>query len=104
MLHKELGIKSLDMLRAACEADQVSELKGFGAKTQEKILAGIDFAAHADERMYWAEADEIVQELLAHMRTVQRRSGRWKSPAATAAAGRRSATSTCWSTRRTPTP
>ena len=62
------SIASLDMLRAACEADEVSELKGFGAKTEEKILAGIDFAAHADERMYWAEADEIVQELLAHMR------------------------------------
>jgi DNA polymerase (family 10) len=66
-LHKELGIASLEMLRAACEADQVKVLKGFGAKTQEKILAGIDFAAHADERMYWAEADEIVQELLAYM-------------------------------------
>ena len=63
-LHKELGIASLDMLRAACEADQVSKLKGFGEKTQDKILAGIDFAAQADERMYWAEADEIVQELL----------------------------------------
>ncbi len=70
-LHKELKIDSLDMLRAACEADQVSSLKGFGAKTQEKILAGIDFAAHADERMYWAEADAIVQELLAHMRKLK---------------------------------
>lgn len=67
-LHKELGITSLEMLRAACEADEVSGLKGFGAKTQEKILAGIDFASHAEERMYWAVADEIVHELLAHMR------------------------------------
>ena len=70
-LHKELKINSLDMLRAACQADQVSGLKGFGAKTQEKILAGIDFAAHADERMYWAEADAIVHELLAHMRKLK---------------------------------
>jgi DNA polymerase (family 10) len=67
-LHKELGITSLEMLRAACEADQVAVLKGFGAKTQEKILAGIDFAAKAEERMYWAEADEIVQALKHHMR------------------------------------
>ncbi len=71
VLHKELKIDSLDMLRAACEADEVSKLKGFGAKTQEKILAGIDFAAHADERMYWAEADAIVQELLAHMQKLK---------------------------------
>lgn len=67
-LFNELKIESLDMLRAACEADEVSKLKGFGAKTQEKILAGIDFASHADERMYWAEADEIVAELIAYMK------------------------------------
>jgi DNA polymerase (family 10) len=70
-LHKELGITSLDMLRAACETDQVSALKGFGKKTQEKILAGIDAAASAHLRMYWAHADEIVAELLAHMRQMK---------------------------------
>jgi DNA polymerase (family X) len=70
-LHKELGISSLEMLRAACEADQVSALKGFGAKTQEKILAGIGFAATTTERMYWAEADVIVEQLLAHMRQLE---------------------------------
>lgn len=70
-LHKELGIGSLDALRAACAANQVAELKGFGKKTQDKILAGIDLAARAHERMYWAHADEIVQELLAHMHEVK---------------------------------
>ncbi len=70
-LHKELGISSLDELRAACEANRVAELKGFGKKTQDKILAGIDLAARAQERMYWAHADEIVQELLAHMRKLK---------------------------------
>jgi len=70
-LHKELGITSLDALRAACDADRVQALKGFGKKTQDKILAGIDLAAKAHERIYWAHADEIVQELLAHMREVK---------------------------------
>ncbi len=70
-LFKELGISSLDELRAACEADRVQALKGFGKKTQEKILAGIDLAARAEERMYWAHADESVQELLAHMRKLK---------------------------------
>jgi DNA polymerase (family 10) len=68
VLFNELGIASLDMVRAACEAEQIRVLKGFGAKTEEKILAGIDLAARAHERMYWAKADEIVEELLAHMR------------------------------------
>src|SRR3954471_1339792 len=70
-LFKELGITTLDALRAACEADQVSALKGFGKKTQEKILAGIDVAAAAHVRVYWAHADEIVQQLLAHMQQIK---------------------------------
>src|SRR3954469_25629834 len=70
-LFKQLGITSLDALRPACQADQVSALKGFGKKTQDKILAGIDVAAAAHVRMYWAHADEIVQELLVHMREVK---------------------------------
>jgi DNA polymerase (family 10) len=70
-LYKQLGITSLDALRAACEADKVQALKGFGKKTQEKILAGIEVAAKATERVYWAHADEIVQELLAYMRQVK---------------------------------
>src|SRR6476620_6191963 len=70
-LFKELGITSLDALRAACQADQVSVLKGFGKKTQEKILAGIDVAASSQERIYWAHADEIVQQLLVHMRQIK---------------------------------
>src|SRR5262245_38045458 len=70
-LFKELGITSLDALKAACEANRIESLKGFGKKTQDKILAGIDLAARAHERMYWAYADEIVQEILAHMRQLK---------------------------------
>jgi DNA polymerase (family 10) len=70
-LHKELGITSLDALRAACQAGKVEAIKGFGKKTQDKILAGIDLAAQAQVRMYWAHADEIVQELLEHMRQLK---------------------------------
>lgn len=65
-LYKELGISSLDQLKAACEAQQVRELKGFGAKTEEKILKGLSIAAAADERTMWYEADQIVQLLRAH--------------------------------------
>lgn len=66
-LHKELGIQSLDQLRSACEAGEVQKLKGFGKKTEETILAGIELAAKAGERVRWADADAVVQRLLAHM-------------------------------------
>ena len=69
-LHKELGVDSLDTLREACESQQVRELKGFGAKTEETILKGLAIAAEAEKRTPWVEADRVVEELLAHMRAV----------------------------------
>lgn len=66
-LFKQLNIQSLDMLRAACNEHKVRDLKGFGAKTEEMILAGIELAAQAGKRIYWADADAIVQELREHL-------------------------------------
>ncbi len=68
VLYNELGIATLDELREACNAQKVRDLKGFGAKTEATILAGIDLAAQAAERMLWAEADLHVQAILAHLR------------------------------------
>ena len=64
-LYKELNITTLDELRAACEAHQVRALKGFAAKTEEMILAGMALAQTADERMTWAEADRHAQSIKA---------------------------------------
>lgn len=68
VLHKELGIKSLADLKAACEAKQVEKLKGFGEKTQTAILQGIDFAETTSQRQLWAEADSTVEQLRQHFR------------------------------------
>ena len=68
VLLKELDIKSLDELKVACEAHKVRDLKGFGDKTEEKILAGLSIAAAGDQRIYWADADVIVKELLAYLK------------------------------------
>src|SRR5258706_5167561 len=51
---KELGIKTLEELKAACEAGQVQKLKGFGVKTEQLIMQGIGVAAQANERLYWS--------------------------------------------------
>lgn len=67
-LHKELGISSLAELRAACEAQRVRGLKGFGAKTEETILKGLAVAEEAGVRMRWADAERVVDALLEHMR------------------------------------
>ena len=41
VLHEKLGITSVAELEAACQAHRVQKLAGFGAKTEEKLLAGI---------------------------------------------------------------
>ena len=68
VLYNELNITSLDQLKAACEAGEVRKLKGFAAKTEEAILAGMQLAETADQRIYWSRADEIAAELLSHMK------------------------------------
>jgi DNA polymerase (family 10) len=41
VLYEELGIDSLEALRAAAEQEQIREVRGFGPKAEESILAGL---------------------------------------------------------------
>ncbi|MEX0820117.1 MAG: DNA polymerase/3'-5' exonuclease PolX [Pirellulaceae bacterium] len=66
-LYKELNIVTLDQLQAACDAEQVRQLKGFGAKTEQTILHGIGIAAAAHERLYWATADAVAEDIKQHL-------------------------------------
>lgn len=71
VLYNELKIQTLDQLEAACEAEAVRGLKGFGAKTEKVILDGMEYAksAASQTRIMWSQADDIAQSLLSHMRT-----------------------------------
>ncbi|MBI4115363.1 MAG: DNA polymerase/3'-5' exonuclease PolX [Candidatus Omnitrophica bacterium] len=42
ILYKQLGIKSVGELEYACKENRLLDLEGFGAKTQENILQGIE--------------------------------------------------------------
>ncbi|HEX3871832.1 MAG TPA: DNA polymerase/3'-5' exonuclease PolX [Pirellulales bacterium] len=70
-LVNELKVTTLDELRAACQEHRVQALKGFGAKTEQVILAGLAVVESGSERMYWAEADEYVTNILAFLRQVE---------------------------------
>ena len=67
-MFETLGVDSLDALKAAAEAGQIAELKGFGKKTEQLILDNIERAATPDVRVRLAEAktdaDRIVADLL----------------------------------------
>lgn len=66
-LYHELNIVDLDQLQAACEAEQVRGLKGFGPKSEQQILAGLAIADSTDRRLLWADADLLVQALREHL-------------------------------------
>jgi DNA polymerase (family 10) len=59
-----LGIDDLTKLKEACEAGTVAELKGFGAKTQQKILDGLQFVSEAGDRVRIDQALPLAQALL----------------------------------------
>lgn len=49
-LHDELGINSVADLQEACVKNEVAPMAGFGAKSQQKILDGIDLLARFSAR------------------------------------------------------
>lgn len=67
VMQKELGIQSLEELRQACLDQKVRALKGFGAKTEEAILAGLDIAESAALRLRIDQAEHLVQRLKSHL-------------------------------------
>ncbi|HLI08487.1 MAG TPA: DNA polymerase/3'-5' exonuclease PolX [Ktedonobacteraceae bacterium] len=62
-IYNQLHVNSLAELKQAAEENKIAPLPGFGKKTQEKILQGIDFLAqHSDRYLYpvvEAEAERI---------------------------------------------
>jgi DNA polymerase (family 10) len=67
-LHDQLGIDTLDKLKSACEAGEVAKLKGFGAKTQDKILEGIEFLGTVGNRVRLDQAMSLAEGLLEGLR------------------------------------
>ena len=66
-LYDELGIEDLDDLAEAAEAEQIREIEGFGAKTEENIRSGIEFARQAGERSLLGDARPVGEDLREHV-------------------------------------
>ncbi len=50
ILHDGLGVQTIADLQEVCVKNEVAPMKGFGAKSQQKILDGIDLLARFSER------------------------------------------------------
>ncbi len=68
LLHDTLKIASLADLRAAGGSGQIAALKGFGAKTEAKILEGIDFLESVGDRILQSTARRLIAPIFAAIR------------------------------------
>ncbi|EAX48505.1 PHP C-terminal domain protein [Thermosinus carboxydivorans Nor1] len=75
LLHEQLGINSVGELEYACRENRLKTLSGFGDKSQDKILAGIDFLKKYQGRFLlgdaWPVAEKIAEYLRQHEAVLQ---------------------------------
>ncbi len=70
VLNEELGITNLGSLEQACLSDQVADLKGFGKKTQDKILDEILKAKSRSRYMLLHKALEKAEHFRIDLKTL----------------------------------
>lgn len=69
-LRDKLGVTDITALTQACVDGRVAELDGFGAKTQEKILAGIKNREAYGRRHLWWEAWALAEPIVNGLRAL----------------------------------
>ncbi len=74
-LFTELGVGSIDDLEKACAEHRVRALKGFGEKTEEKLLAGIAVARRASQGGARKKLADVLPQAEAALKWVQQAPG-----------------------------
>jgi DNA polymerase (family 10) len=70
-LNKELGLDSIAALQAAAEAGSIAALKGFGAKSEAKILQGIrNREAYSARHLRW-NVIPVIENILSGLRSLE---------------------------------
>ena len=70
VLHEELAIDSIETLTKACNEGRVAGLKGFGQKTQENIISGIQNREAYSARHLWWDARKVADRILPSLRAL----------------------------------
>ncbi|MBI4144334.1 DNA polymerase/3'-5' exonuclease PolX [Candidatus Woesearchaeota archaeon] len=71
VLYKQLKIKSISNLRNAIEQHKVCAVSGFGEKSEQNILKGLDILKRKGERILLSEAVPIAEMLANALKTVE---------------------------------
>ncbi|MEY9850221.1 DNA polymerase/3'-5' exonuclease PolX [Streptacidiphilus sp. MAP5-3] len=70
-LHRELGVSTPAELRKAAEAGRLHDLPGFGGRTEQNILHGLDLLQQSSERTTLDVAFDVADEIVAALSTVR---------------------------------
>jgi DNA polymerase (family 10) len=70
-LHEALGVNSVAELADAIAADRLSDLRGFGAKTAENILHGIELMRRSGGRVLISAAMTVAEDIVSVLRSVE---------------------------------
>ncbi|MFE4358471.1 MULTISPECIES: DNA polymerase/3'-5' exonuclease PolX [unclassified Kitasatospora] len=69
-LYRDLGIASVDELAAAARAERLADLPGFGERSGERILHGIELMRQSGGRTLLDTATELAEQLVAALSAV----------------------------------
>ncbi|MEM2121796.1 MAG: DNA polymerase/3'-5' exonuclease PolX [Candidatus Woesearchaeota archaeon] len=70
-LYKNLGIKSIEELEDAAKKGKLRELNGFGEKSEQDILKGIEILRKGQERFLLGVALPIAEEIVGRLKTLK---------------------------------
>lgn len=71
-LHEQLGLTSVEQLKAAAEAGQIRDLKGFGPKTEQRLLEALSTQTERrPQRLHLHHALNTAAQVIEYMRTVR---------------------------------
>lgn len=67
-LYNSLGVRNIEDLRKAIESHQISSLKGFTEKTEEKLRRGLEIVSASAGRLLLANTFDYIQEMAENLR------------------------------------
>ena len=71
ILYDKLKIKSVEDLKKACEDHRLAKLEGFGEKTEENILKGIELLTKVSDKHLYPQAKESADVMLAAIKALK---------------------------------
>lgn len=71
ILYEKLGITSLEELKTAAQEHRLSDVEGFGEKTEANILKGIELLKKQSDKHLYPKASAAAEEILATLRSLK---------------------------------